>query len=437
MPLTDLQKEIIVDRITNRLLDFYRTETPESNLLPSVTPDLNNIRQPDTALTPDYNLSPLLQSTMFSSDSLSKTDILEPNQQTPFSLMPFDTKQTDYNLSLLPQSTVFSSALLNENISSENDDAISTDEDAVSQDNMEEEGDEIEIEEETEQTEVETEKTEETETEETEENITSSLETDTVFQENTKYSPLTSSKTPTVHNIEEENTNFAQPVPTFPAFQTTQYNPKVNTVQPSSLSTLSANADVFREPISTEKKLSEIQKDKNQTAIAQAEEEKRKNGSNFLVTGADWVQRNIFDRIAGWMPLGFLKSAIQMIGNTLTGLFKTIGHLFDGKVGDALSSGWSWLKDAALIGGSVAGVMVVRKQIKKLNKDVNTLTTTNNTVQNSSDASASSQSDVPLAQENSFGGLKTLNGQMPLSNVTESEIDAVTLAQKANQRNIG
>lgn len=402
MPLTELQKEVITDEITKNLMEKFSPDlvlpTAESDLATKVfdTPQTNS------ALTLDY-----LNQPSYSSSLRSKI------------------------LASLPANT---ENICENNLSwNHNRDEVGALEEGLTNNSEEEEslGENADYDYAFDEADTLTE-------ENTNTDYTATADIIPESANNAKVQPTAKAELKTAvnyHQKPEDSIVFPSPAPTFPAFQTNQSQMTETVTQPGGLSTLAANASTFQEAASTAKKLSEIQKDKNQIALAQAEEEKHKNGSNFLVTGADWVQRNLFDRIAGWMPIGFLKSAVQMIGNTLTGLFKTVGHLFDGKVGDALSSGWSWLKDTAIVGGTVAGALVARKQIKKLNKEVTTLTETNNTVQ-ASNTSVTSNSDVPLAQTSSVGGLKTLATQMPVS-TTESEMDAVTLAQKANQRHIG
>ncbi len=108
--------------------------------------------------------------------------------------------------------------------------------------------------------------------------------------------------------------------------------------------------------------------------LKEEEEERRKmENANFLVKAGDWLQRNIFDRIGDAIPV--LGKVIKMVGNILTGLLKTIGHVFDGNWGDAGKTGVSWLQDTAIIGGAAASAYALGRQFgwwgKKTNSDAN------------------------------------------------------------------
>lgn len=107
---------------------------------------------------------------------------------------------------------------------------------------------------------------------------------------------------------------------------------------------------------------------------------------NMIVRAAEWVQENIFDAVGDHVPL--IGTVIKMIGNVFTGFFKTIGNLFDGNFGNALSSGLSWLKDSAIIGGSAYGIYKLGKEFnwwgkkKSATSSLITQNTVENTVQN-------------------------------------------------------
>ncbi len=90
------------------------------------------------------------------------------------------------------------------------------------------------------------------------------------------------------------------------------------------------------------------------------EERRKMEEANFLVKMGDWIQRNIFDRIGDSIPL--IGTVIKMIGNVLTGLLKTIGHMFDRNWGEAGKTGLSWLKDTAIVGGATIAGYAFGKQ---------------------------------------------------------------------------
>ncbi len=113
--------------------------------------------------------------------------------------------------------------------------------------------------------------------------------------------------------------------------------------------------------------------DQQKKLIAQreAEERRKKDEANFMVKTGEWIQQNIFDRIADSIPIGFISKGIKMFGNMLTGLIKTIGHVFDGNWSDAKKTAMFWLRDTAVIGGAAVSIYGAGKQFNLWGKKSN------------------------------------------------------------------
>ncbi len=130
---------------------------------------------------------------------------------------------------------------------------------------------------------------------------------------------------------------------------------------------------------------------KTDTEMAEAiQQQKKVQEKNWLVRGADWVQRNIFDSLADLMPFEILGTPIKMLGNILTGPFRTIGYAFDCNWSKAGEAGWSWLKDTAIAAAAIFGVYYLGKKMewwgnkKKTTTQTTSSTTNNNNTDNSS-----------------------------------------------------
>lgn len=120
----------------------------------------------------------------------------------------------------------------------------------------------------------------------------------------------------------------------------------------------------------------------------------------FLVETGEWIQRNLFETIADFMPIDLLKTVIKMIGNVFTGLLKTLGYTFSGDFSNAGSEGLTWLKDTAIIGGSAIGIYQLGKKFEWWGKKKENSSTSNETLTNASNEANSNVSDSNTADSN-------------------------------------
>ncbi len=272
-------------------------------------------------------------------------------------------------------------------------------------------------------------------------------DTETLTDEPTEIDPqpqtsATLAETPSATASNESEITVETPTPT-PFVDTTSQNTLSNRIQnasenrisqaPTPIPTLNpfVNATI-PEPTPSPTTTNNLQQDPTQSktlAHKQAEQEKTKQ-SNFLVRSGDWLQRNIFDRVGNWMPIGFLGKVIKMTGNVLTGLLKTVGHLFDGEWGHAGETGLSWLKDTAIIGGTVAGIYTLGKQIKRLRKSNSDSNIASTTTTPSTTATVSNTSTPIPSVANTRSPLGA-----PVS--LDNTIDPATLYQQSSQKSNG
>ncbi len=151
----------------------------------------------------------------------------------------------------------------------------------------------------------------------------------------------------TAQEIVQNTLQASAPQAQSPVQEASSANQTPNTLQ--TLSDISQPTTFYKTDILPQ------QSSEDKTAAFAHEQQK-----NMMVRAAEWVQENIFDAVGNHIPL--IGTVIKMIGNVFTGFFKTIGNLFDGNYKNALSSGLSWLKDSAIIGGSAYGIYKLGKE---------------------------------------------------------------------------
>lgn len=69
---------------------------------------------------------------------------------------------------------------------------------------------------------------------------------------------------------------------------------------------------------------------------------------NFFLSAGNWIDKSLFGSIADLMPIDLLKKAVTMIGGAFSGLFKTIGYIVEGDWEKVKTTGFEWLKNAAM-----------------------------------------------------------------------------------------
>lgn len=111
------------------------------------------------------------------------------------------------------------------------------------------------------------------------------------------------------------------------------------------------------------------------TGITQKEEDSR----NFFLSIGNFIDNSIFGPLADMIPISFLSSAIRMLGNCISGLFKTIGYVMEGEWSKAGTQLFGWVKDAAIVGGVVYGVTILKDKLKDIfpSSDENTSSSSN------------------------------------------------------------
>ena len=177
----------------------------------------------------------------------------------------------------------------------------------------------------------------------------------------------------------------------------------------------------------------------NEAAQLQAQQQAQQR-SNFLVRTGDWIQRNIFDRVGDWMPIGILGKAVKMVGNVFTGILKTVGHLFDGNWGNAGKTGLSWLKDTAIIGGTTVGVYALGKQFGWWGKS-DTVNSTTASIADTTTVATASNTNTTLNTNSASLAMQTNTSQNATARlgtpVTLNESDATQSLIRNSQHTNG
>lgn len=181
----------------------------------------------------------------------------------------------------------------------------------------------------------------------------------------------------------------------------------------------------------------------NEAAQLQAQlqaQQQAQQRSNFLVRTGDWIQRNIFDRVGDWMPIGILGKAVKMVGNVFTGILKTVGHLFDGNWGNAGKTGLSWLKDTAIVGGTTVGVYALGKQFGWWGKS-DTVNSTTTSIADTTTVATASNTNTALNTNSASLAMQTNTSQNATARlgtpVTLNESDATPSLIRNSQHTNG
>ena len=110
---------------------------------------------------------------------------------------------------------------------------------------------------------------------------------------------------------------------------------------------------------------------------------------NFFLSAGSWVN-NAFSSLGNMIPIPLLTKFIQMIGNCIGGLLKTIGYVLEGEWGKAGNELFGWIKDAAIVGGVAYGAYFLKNKISEYFKSDNGNSSSSSSSSGSTNSSSSS-----------------------------------------------
>ncbi len=131
---------------------------------------------------------------------------------------------------------------------------------------------------------------------------------------------------------------------------------------------------------------------------------------NFFLSAGSWVN-GAFNSLGNMIPIPLLTKFIQMIGNCIGGLLRTIGYVLEGEWGKAGNELFGWIKDAAIVGGVAYGAYFLKNKISNYFKtDDKTSSNSSSTNTGSSSNTNSDLSDLLAGILNNSTGSGSTNG---------------------------
>ncbi len=94
--------------------------------------------------------------------------------------------------------------------------------------------------------------------------------------------------------------------------------------------------------------------------------QKEEDSRNFFLSIGNFIDNSVFGPLADMVPISFLSTALRMLGNCISGLFKTIGYVMEGEWSKAGTQLFGWVKDAAIVGGAIYGITILKDKLKDI-----------------------------------------------------------------------
>lgn len=138
--------------------------------------------------------------------------------------------------------------------------------------------------------------------------------------------------------------------------------------------------------------------------------QKEEDSRNFFLSIGNFIDNSVFGPLADMIPISLLSKALRMLGNCISGLFKTIGYVMEGEWSKAGTQLFGWVKDAAIVGGVVYGATILKDKLK----DIFPSTSSN---ENSS-SSSSSSSGLEDIIAGALGGVTNSGSSSGTANTT-------------------
>lgn len=138
--------------------------------------------------------------------------------------------------------------------------------------------------------------------------------------------------------------------------------------------------------------------------------QKEEDSRNFFLSIGNFIDNSVFGPLADMIPISLLSKALRMLGNCISGLFKTIGYVMEGEWSKAGTQLFGWVKDVAIVGGVVYGATILKDKLK----DIFPSTSSN---ENSS-SSSSSSSGLEDIIAGALGGVTNSGSSSGTANTT-------------------
>lgn len=140
--------------------------------------------------------------------------------------------------------------------------------------------------------------------------------------------------------------------------------------------------------------------------------QKEEDSRNFFLSIGNFIDNSVFGPLADMIPISLLSKALRMLGNCISGLFKTIGYVMEGEWSKAGTQLFGWVKDVAIVGGVVYGATILKDKLKDI------FPSTSSSENSSSSSSSSSSSGLEDIIAGALSGVTNSGSSSGTANTT-------------------